>query len=208
MIRRGVAAAVACGVTGLFLLLSGSAADPKAERLAKLRVLGKAFYENPTTQAQAVEQLKQAWELNPENQVDRLNYGLALLRNGQTAEGIAVLEAVQKADPSIPHTWFNLGIEYKRQGDTDRAIAQLEKMASLRPEESITHYNLGVLYKNAGRIAEANRKFELAASLNPNLAAPHFQLFNYYRQSNKPEEAKAALTRFQELKKKHEEAGC
>lgn len=207
MIRRGVAAAVACGVTGLFLLLSGSAADPKAERLAKLRVLGKAFYENPTTQAQAVEQLKQAWELNPENQVDRLNYGLALLRNGQTAEGIAVLEAVQKADPSIPHTWFNLGIEYKRQGDTDRAIAQLEKMASLRPEESITHYNLGVLYKNAGRIAEANRKFELAASLNPNLAAPHFQLFNYYRQSNKPEEAKAALTRFQELKKKHEEAG-
>lgn len=207
MIRRGVTATIVCGLTGLFLLLSGSAADPKAERLAKLRVLGKAFYENPTTQAQAVEQFKQAWELNPGDAVDRMNYGLALLRNGQTAAGIAELEAVQKADASIPHTWFNLGIEYKRQGETAKAIQQLERMGQLRPGEAITHYNLGALYKNEGRIEQANAKFELAAKLDPNLAAPHFQLFNYYRQNGKPEEAKSALARFQALKKKHEEAG-
>jgi tetratricopeptide (TPR) repeat protein len=207
MIRRGYAAALACGLTGLLLLLSGSAADPKAERLAKFRVLGRAFYENPTTQAQAVEQFRQAWQLNPANPIDRLNYGLALLRNGQTAAGIAELEAVQQMDPKLPHTWFNLGIEYKRQGETEKAIAQLERMAELLPAEAITQYNLGVLYKNAGRIEDALAKFELAARLDPNLAAPHFQLFNYYRQNGRAEEGKRELARFQELKKKHEEAG-
>lgn len=208
MTDRGVVAALlACGVAGCLLLMSGAAADPKAERLAKLRVLGKAFYENPTTQVQAVEQFRQAWRLNPGNAGDRLNYGLALLRSGKTAAGIAELEAVQKMDPKLPHTWFNLGIEYKRQGETEKAIRQLERMVELVPDEAIAHYNLGALYKNAGRIEDSLKKFELAAKLDPNLAAPHFQLFNHYRQNGKAAEAKAELARFQELKKKHEEAG-
>ncbi len=205
--RGALAAILASAITGSFLLISGRAADPKAERLAKLRVLGKAFYENPTTQAQAVDQFREAWRLNPGNAGDRLNYGLALLRSGKTAEGIAELEAVQKMEPQLPHTWFNLGIEYKRQGETERAIRQLERMSELVPDEAITHYNLGTLYKSAGRIADSLRKFELAAKLDPNLAAPHFQLFNHYRQNGKPEEAKSELARFQALKKKHEQAG-
>ena len=95
-----------------------------------MRTLGKAFYENPTTQAQAVEQFKQAHELNPKSQIDRLNYGLALLRAGKGREGMAELEAVQKAAPAMPHTWFNLGIEFKKLGETAKAIAQLEQMGA------------------------------------------------------------------------------
>lgn len=197
---------------GVFLLIAvfvaaGQGDPPASERLLRLRNLGKAFYENPTTQTQAVEQFRQAAALNPKSNIDRLNYGLALLRAGQGQEGIAVLEAVQKADPKIPHTWFNLGIEFKKLGETGKAIAQLERMAALVPDEPITQYNLGALYKAEGRVDEANAKFELAGRLDPNFAAPHFQLFNYYRQQGKGEEAKRALARFQELKRRHEEAG-
>ncbi|MBI5281083.1 MAG: VCBS repeat-containing protein [Candidatus Solibacter usitatus] len=189
------------------VVLTGQSAAPPSESLLRLRNLGKAFYENPTTQAQAVDQFKRALDLAPKSAPDRLNYGLALLRAGRAAEGIAELESVQKMDPRLPHTWFNLGIEYKKLGDTAKAIRQLERMVSLVPNEPIAHYNLGVLFKAEGNQDAANARFELAARLDPNFAAPHFQLFNFYRQSGGQERARAALARFQDLKRRHEESG-
>jgi len=186
----------------------GDAEAARAERLERARTLGKAFYENPTTQSEAVEQLRQALALNPGSAQDRLNYGLALLRAGRTEEGVGELEAVQKQDPALPHTWFNLGIEFKKLGETAKAIAQLERMAELAPDEAITQYNLGVLYKLMDRQQEALAKFELASKLDPYFAAPHFQLFNYYRQAGRAEEAKREFARFQDLRKRQEAAGA
>ncbi len=201
------AAALSALVVFVFAGLGQPGEEQREERLQRLRTLGKAYYENPTTQNEAVEQFRLVVEMNPGSVVDRLNYGLALLRAGKVADGVRILEEVQKKDPSIPHTWFNLGIEYKRMGEPLKAIAQLEQMARLVPDEPITHYNLGVLYKAEGRIAEANAKFELAAKLDPNFAAPHFQLFNYYRQRGDQEKAREKLAKFQDLKRRHEEAG-
>ena len=69
------------------------------------RNLGKAFYENPTTQQQAVDEFKKALELAPASNRERLNYGLALLRAAKTADAIAELVKVQQADPALPHTF-------------------------------------------------------------------------------------------------------
>jgi predicted Zn-dependent protease len=81
------------------------------ELLSQHRNLGKAFYENPTTQYEAVEEFRKALELAPGSPRERLNYALALLRAGKTDDGVAELEKVQRQDPQIPHTWFNLGIQ-------------------------------------------------------------------------------------------------
>src|SRR5216110_2992552 len=96
------------------------------ERLWRHRNLGKAFYENPTTQTQAVDEFKKALDLAPNSARERLNYGLALLRAAKTKEGVVELEKAQKQDPKIPHTWFNLGIVYKKDSQYDKAITQLE----------------------------------------------------------------------------------
>lgn len=192
----------------LLSLSQGGAQVELEERLWRARTLGKAFYENPTTQAEAVEQLRAAHALKPDSAPDRLNYGLALLRAGRTDEGIRELEAVQKQNPELPHTWFNLGIELKKLGRTEDAIRQLEQMARLVPAEPVTQYNLGALYRLAGRRDEALAKFELAAKLDPYFAAPHFQLFNAYRQAGQADEAKREFARFQELRKRQEEAGA
>ncbi len=209
MTNRGLAAAAALSafLAAVILSFAQPGSEQREERLQRLRTLGKAYYENPTTQNEAVAQFRLVVEMNPGSLIDHLNYGLALLRAGKVADGVHILEEVQKKDPSIPHTWFNLGIEYKRMGEPLKAIAQLEQMARLVPGEPITHYNLGVLYKAEGRIDEANAKFELAAKLDPNFAAPHFQLFNYYRQRGEQEKAKEKLAKFQDLKRRHEEAG-
>lgn len=191
----------------LAILLVSATGEPSVEdRLARHRNLGKAFYENPTTQAEAVAEFRRALDLAPKSARERLNYGLALLRAGKTDQGIAELQAVQKQDPSLPHTWFNLGIAWKKSGEHQRALAQFQQMVRLAPEDAISHYNLGALFRLDGKLDEAIREFELAAKLDATLAAPHFQLYNLYRTSNRTEEAKRELATFQRLKKEQEGA--
>jgi tetratricopeptide (TPR) repeat protein len=198
-----IAATALCGI-GWMLSADLSRADE--DRLWRYRNLGKALYENPTTQQQAVDEFRKARDLAPNSTREIINYGLALLRAGDVAGGIAQLEKAQKLDPKIPHTWFNLGIAFKKQAEFDRALPQLQEMARLVPNEPIVHYQLGALQKLANNLPAATAEFERARDLNPRLAAPHFQLFGIYRQANKPEEAAAELAKFQELKKQQEGA--
>ena len=186
----------------LFVLHGASASRQQQDLLWHYRNLGKAFYENPTTQKEAVTEFKKALDLAPDSARERVNYGLALLRAGQTKEGVTELAEAQKKDPTIPHTWFNLGIVYKKEGDYQRAIEQLDQMAKLVSDEPVTHYNLGVLYKLAGKPAEGLKQLEIAERLNPNLAGPHFQLFNQYRQAGRSEDSARELQIFQEIKKR------
>lgn len=182
------------------LLLAAALLAAPDERLARHRNLGKAYFENPGTHPQAVQEFQKALALAPDSARERLNLGLAYLANGQTAQGIAELERVQKQDPSLPHTWFNLGVQFKKSGDYDKALRQMEQFVKLVPSEAIGHYNLGTLNKLADRTPDAVRLFEKAAELDPNLAAPHFQLFNLYRQAGRREDSAAQLKLFQQAK--------
>ena len=132
------------------LLVFGQRPDASADRLAAVRNLGKAFYENPTTHKEAVAEFAKAVAANPSSARDRLNYGLALLRAGSTREGMAELERVQKQDPALPHTWFNLGIQWKKFGETEKALLQIRRFVQLAPNDPPGHYNLGVLLKQSG----------------------------------------------------------
>jgi tetratricopeptide (TPR) repeat protein len=187
----------------LFLL----AANPTTEnQLWQARNLGKAFYENPDTHVQAVEELKKALDLAPDSVREQINYGLALLRAGQTDAGVAELLLAQKADPRIPHTWFNLGIAYKRAGDYDKAIEQLRGMLRLVPNEPITHYNLGAVLRAKGDTQAALAEFLIAEKLNPNLAGPHFQLFTIHQRAGDHDAAAHERQLFEQAKKRDEGA--
>jgi tetratricopeptide (TPR) repeat protein len=205
MTRAVTIVGAACGV-GVCVLLVWAAEAPVSPILAQHRNLGKAFYENPTTQAEAVVEFKKALDLAPNSVREKLNYGLAMLRAGKIPEGVAELKDVQRRDPKLPHTWFNLGIYYKKSGDSDAATAQFERMIQLVPHEAIPHYQLGTLYKLQGKTAEAQAQFELAEKLDPQLAAARFQLYNLYRQQQQADKAAAELAEFQRLKKEAEGA--
>ncbi len=197
---RAWSVVVILAVAALMLLLGADASRVEQDRLGHYRNLGKAFYENPTTLAQAVDEFKKALDLAPNSARERVNYGLALLRAGKTEEGVAELKRAQKQDPKIPHTWFNLGIAFKKEGEYATAVAQFEGLLKLVPDEPVSHYNLGVMDKAEDKREEAMREFETAERLNPNLAAPHFQLYNLYRQAGRAEDAARELAIFQKLK--------
>ena len=71
----------AIAAAALLLLKGADSARLAEDEIWRHRNLGKAFYENPTTHAQAVEEFKKALDLAPDSARERLNYGLALLRN-------------------------------------------------------------------------------------------------------------------------------
>ena len=184
------------------MVVAAGCSKPRNEALLdEHRNLGKAFYENPATQEQAVQEFRQAVAMAPDSARDKLNLALALLKvRGKEQEAVALLEQVQHQDPTLPHTWFNLGIYYKHQGDTARAIAQFEGMLVRTPNEAIAHYQLGALYNQVGRRGDAQAQFEKAVELDPLLAAARFQLYNLYRVDGKTEQANRYLAEFQRLK--------
>ncbi len=206
---RSVRLICACAISlaALFLWLSprviSAAENPAIERH---RNLGKAFFENPTTHIEAIAEFKKALDLAPNSAREKLNYALALLHGNRVPEGIALLENVQRQDPSLPHTWFNLGIYYKKADQPEKALAQFEQLAKLAPNEPIVHYQIATLDRAAGRTAEAVQELEKATTLDPLLAAAHFQLYNIYRQTSKPDEAAQQLAIFKDLKAKSEGA--
>jgi hypothetical protein len=168
--------------------------------LAQHRNLGKAFYENPATQQEAVQEFQQALNLAPDSAREKLNYALALLRaSGHDDEAVRHLLEVQRQDPSLPHTWFNLGIYYKRQGDVNRAIAQFEGLLARAPSEAIGHYQLGALYRQVNRTMDAQAQFERARELDPLLAAAPFQLYNLERLAGNTAPADHYLAEFRRI---------
>jgi tetratricopeptide (TPR) repeat protein len=188
----------------LGVVLLGQRPEAPADRLAAIRNLGKAFYENPTTHKEAAAEFAKAVAAAPGSARDRLNYGLALLRAGSTKEGMAELERVQKQDPALPHTWFNLAIQWKKFGETEKALGQIRRFVQLAPKDPPGHYNLGVLLKQSGDTAGAIAAFRRTSELDGRLFGPHFQLFNLYRQAGQMETAKKELEIFQRLKKERE----
>jgi Tfp pilus assembly protein PilF len=188
------------------LLLVAEVIPPPQDRLWECRNLGKAFYENPDTHLQAVEQLRAALQLAPDSVRERINYGLGLLRAGQTQAGMTELMHAQKQDATIPHTWFNLGIAYKHNGDWDRAIEQFREMIRLAPNEPIAHYNLAAVLRSKGQTDAAREEFIAAEKLNPNLAGPHFQLFTLYQRAGDKDTAARERQAFEEAKKRNEGA--
>lgn len=195
---------ILCAIA-LAAILVVRAATP-GDAIQRHRNLGKAFYENPTTHAEAIAELKKALDLAPDSVPEKLNYSLALLRGGSAAEAILMLDQVQKRDPALPHTWFNLGIYFKQNNELEKATAQFEQLIKLAPTEPIAHYQLGALYRADGKTDQAVAEFQRASQLNPLLAAAHFQLYNLYRTTGRQPEAARELATFQQLKKDAEGA--
>jgi hypothetical protein len=198
--RQGAGRLQIAFVSLVFILAVACSKPRNPDLLDQHRNLGKAFYENPTTQQLAVREFQQALELAPDSARDKLNYALALLKvPGHEEEATKLLQEVQRQDPSLPHTWFNLGIQYKRQGDAKQAIVQFLGLLARAPDEAIAHYQLGTLYKQMNRRSEARAQFEKAAELDPSLAAARFQLYNLLRAEGSTEQAKTYLADFERI---------
>jgi Flp pilus assembly protein TadD len=99
----------------------------------------------------------------------RIEYDEALrfLEHGNLEQGVAMLEAVVEAAPSLAAPRIDLGIAYHRSGNLEAAENNLLLALEANPNHPIAHNELGILQRKSGRFAEARRSYEAALSIYP-----------------------------------------
>ena len=116
---------------------------------------------------QAVEALRRACDLAPQNAEYRYKLGLALNELGRLGEARAALEQAVALDPQFARAWYNLGLAYHATGQTENAIQSLLRAEAADPRAPQFPYARATILARAGRVAEARAAASRALQLQP-----------------------------------------
>ena len=99
----------------------------------------------------------------------RLQYYEALryLRDENLQRGIAILEQVADAAPTLTAPKIDLGVAYHRLGDLEMAEKYLLQALELTSSHPVALNELGIVYRKTGRFVEAKQQYEAAISVYP-----------------------------------------
>jgi tetratricopeptide (TPR) repeat protein len=122
--------------------------------------------------ALAVETLKEALGINPEDFTLRLNYGIALLNQKKFAAAETELRlAVQKSNADSPVSRFYLGLSLVSQKKFDEAQTEFESAIKNGGDKlALAHKYLGGIYWRDKKYAEAADELEKYLTLEPTVA--------------------------------------
>ena len=131
----------------------------------------------------ALSYARKAYENRPSDDRLREKVGFMMLRTGQAAEALPLLQQVVEREPWDYQARYNLGQALQRVGQTDQARAQLQRaeadregQAHLRrlersirmdPTNGQLHFALGIQYQKWGRLDDALRSYRVAKQILP-----------------------------------------
>jgi tetratricopeptide (TPR) repeat protein len=155
----------------------------------------------------AVESCRRAIAADP--QILKAHYiaGLALLREGQSAEAESELKSELAVDPNSVETQYNLAFVLLQQSRPQEAVPWLEKVVAQDPNHAQANYELGKQLQSDGKTADAVRFLEVAARLSPQMAHVHYQLQSAYRALGRRDDADRELRMYKEIKEKNRTPG-
>ncbi len=135
--------------------------------------------------AQAVDELKKALQLQPNSDDGYLRLGKAYTATGQVEPALA---AFKKAVELNPYYWYNykqLGWAYSQFGRTEEALKAFKRQVDLNPKDWSGYNNIGAMYYMQGRWQDCIPFFQQAIELQPrpdsysNLGTAYYELARY-----------------------------
>jgi tetratricopeptide (TPR) repeat protein len=163
---------------------------------ARLNNLGCA-YMNQQLFEKGLKNFQDAFALDPNLHVARLNQGVALLSLARVDPAKQVLDEAAKNDPKDPHVWYNLGMLEKNSSNPEAAVEDFRRVIAIDDSDPETWYFLGTVYSQLKQFPQAIDAFEHALKLNPLHASAQFGLSRAYQQSGDTAHAREHLARFQ-----------
>jgi len=110
--------------------------------------------------AQALEHMKQATELDPNNVDMKLVYGELLLAAGQRAEAEKLLLSVDMTKVKDPFPFMNIVISMINEQKPEDALALVAKLMTQFPNDASLYYYRGRAHLSAKKFAEARADLE------------------------------------------------
>jgi tetratricopeptide (TPR) repeat protein len=140
---------------------------------------------------EAMENYRQALEINPQYEDAWNNMGFALAALKRYPEAIAHYEAALRIRPKHTEVHNNLGNALADIGRIDDAIQHYRIVLAEAPEHADAHNNLGIALAMKGEYPEAIEHFQKAIRYKRNYASAHSNLGNAYAVQHKLPEAVA-----------------
>ena len=135
--------------------------------------------------AQAVEEIKKALQLQPNSDDGYIRLGKAYTATGQMEPALA---AFNKAIELNPYYWYNykqLGWAYSQFGRNEEALKAFRRQVDLNPKDWSGYNNVGAMYYMQGRWSDCIPFFEKAIERHPtfdsysNLGTAYYELGRY-----------------------------
>ena len=123
---------------------------------------------------EAVEEMKIACRLAPQDAEYQFKLGLALSETGKVRDAVTALEQAVKLDPNHVRAWYNLGLGYSTLNEPWRALEKIQTAESLDATAAEYPYARATVLTRLGKIPEARdatiRALELRANFSEALA--------------------------------------
>lgn len=125
--------------------------------------------------------------------------GVAAMRDGRTAEALAIFREGVAEAPDDAALRQQLGAALFATGDPAGAAEQFEAALRLDPASARAHAGLGALASMGGRQDEAVERFAAAVEHDPDYLEARLGLVDAYRAAGRPDEALGQLDRAVQL---------
>ena len=137
----------------------------------------------------AIEQYREALEIDPRCAEARLNLGVVLDKCGRREEAIAQYDKVLEIDPESAQARYNLGLAYFRMGDMSQAVAQYRQALAIHPDYAEVRGNLAAALFAMGDVDGAIICYRQAIKASPRSADDYVNLGLAYFQKGQSKEA-------------------
>ena len=124
----------------------------------------------------AIDCLRRAHDLLPQDCVADYQLGRMLGGTGQLAEGEADLRAAVEGRPGLTEAWIELGNVLALQQRYAEALASYAVAQAQRPEDATTVFRVGKVHALQNDHAAAMASYRAAIKLNPGYWDPHYEL--------------------------------
>jgi tetratricopeptide (TPR) repeat protein len=126
---------------------------------------------------EALEEFKQAYELDPEQPAVIGRIADAYSQLGNNDEALANYKKAVELSPDDPNLYTNMGVVLSKMGKTAESQEAFTKAAEMSPGSAAkNYYNLGVTMVNSGNMAEAVGAFKKALEADPGYSEAYYQL--------------------------------
>lgn len=160
---------------------------------------------------EAIEALRRAVALDPNNADSLHDLAVTLLKADENAEAIALLERGRRRFPRDAKIQAASGMVAYLTGKNDDAVRAYEIAVKLEPSSADFHASLGDVHRATGGFAKAEAAYARAVRLDPSVAAYRVKrgrnLLDLQREAEADAEFRAALEREPENAEAHFQAG-